>query len=31
MSGMTDSPPSREKRFWPTYFVCRKVSKASAR
>ncbi len=29
-SGMTDSPPSREKRFWPTYFVCRKVSKASA-
>ncbi len=29
-SGMTDSPPSREKRFWPTYLVCRKVSKASA-
>ena len=29
-SGMTDSPPSSEKRFWPTYFVCRKVSNASA-
>ena len=27
---MTDSPPSREKRFWPTNFVCRKVSNASA-
>ena len=29
-SGMTDSPPSREKRFCPTYLVCRKVSNASA-
>ena len=29
-SAMTDSPPSREKRFWPTNLVCRKVSKASA-
>ncbi len=29
-SGISDSPPSSEKRFWPTYFVCRKVSKASA-
>ncbi len=29
-SGMTDSPPSRENRFWPTYLVCRNVSKASA-
>ena len=27
---MADSPPSREKRFWPTYLVCRKVSNASA-
>ncbi len=27
---MTDSPPSSEKRFWPTNFVWRKVSKASA-
>ena len=27
---MVDSPPSRLKRFWPTYLVCRKVSKASA-
>ena len=27
---MTDSPPSRLNRFWPTYFVCRKVSNASA-
>ena len=27
---MTDSPPSRLKRFWPTNFVWRKVSKASA-
>jgi hypothetical protein len=27
---MTDSPPSREKRFCPTNLVCRKVSKASA-
>ena len=29
-SGITDSAPSSEKRFWPTNFVCRKVSKASA-
>ena len=29
-SGIRDSPPSREKRFCPTYLVCRKVSKASA-
>ncbi len=29
-SGMTDSPPSSEKRFWPTYLVCRNVSNASA-
>ena len=29
-SGMTDSPPSSENRFWPTYLVCRNVSKASA-
>ncbi|RPK91261.1 hypothetical protein EES46_11050 [Streptomyces sp. ADI98-10] len=29
-SGMTDSPPSSENRFWPTYFVCRNVSNASA-
>ncbi|SKZ88764.1 Uncharacterised protein [Mycobacteroides abscessus subsp. abscessus] len=28
--GMTDSAPSSEKRFCPTYFVCRKVSNASA-
>ena len=28
--GITDSPPSRENRFWPTYLVCRNVSKASA-
>ncbi len=27
---MTDSPPSSENRFWPTYLVCRKVSNASA-
>ena len=27
---MTDSPPSRLKRFWPTNFVCRNVSNASA-
>ena len=27
---MSDSPPSRLKRFWPTYFVCRNVSNASA-
>ena len=29
-SAMTDSPPSSEKRFWPTNLVCRKVSNASA-
>jgi hypothetical protein len=29
-SGISDSPPSSEKRFWPTYLVCRKVSNASA-
>ena len=28
--GMTDSPPSSEKRFWPTNLVCRNVSNASA-
>ena len=27
---MADSPPSRLKRFWPTNFVCRNVSKISA-
>jgi hypothetical protein len=27
---MTVSPPSSENRFCPTYFVCRKVSNASA-
>lgn len=27
---MTDSPPSSENRFWPTYLVCRNVSNASA-
>ena len=27
---MSDSPPSSENRFWPTYLVCRKVSNASA-
>ena len=27
---MSDSPPSRLKRFWPTYLVCRNVSNASA-
>ena len=27
---MTDSPPSRLKRFWPTYLVWRNVSNASA-
>ena len=27
---IADSPPSREKRFWPTNLVCRKVSKISA-
>ena len=21
--GIIESPPSPEKRFWPTYFVCR--------
>jgi len=25
-SAIVDSPPSRLKRFWPTYFVCRKVA-----
>ncbi len=29
-SGISDSPPSSEKRFWPTYLVCRNVSNASA-
>ena len=29
-SAMTDSPPSSENRFWPTYLVCRNVSNASA-
>ena len=29
-SGISDSPPSSENRFWPTYLVCRKVSNASA-
>ncbi len=29
-SGITVSPPSSENRFWPTYFVCRNVSNASA-
>ncbi len=29
-SAIVDSPPSRLKRFWPTYLVCRKVSNASA-
>ena len=29
-SGMTDSPPSSENRFCPTYLVCRNVSNASA-
>ncbi|SLH57127.1 Uncharacterised protein [Mycobacteroides abscessus subsp. abscessus] len=28
--GMTDSAPSSENRFWPTYLVCRNVSNASA-
>ena len=28
--GMTASAPSSEKRFWPTYLVCRNVSNASA-
>ncbi len=27
ISGMRDSAPSREKRFWPTYLVWRKFSK----
>ena len=27
---MIVSPPSSEKRFWPTYFVCRNFSKSSA-
>ena len=30
-SGISDSPPSREKRFWPMNFVWRNSSKASAR
>ena len=30
ITGTVVSPPSSEKRFWPTNFVCRKVSKASA-
>ena len=29
-SGISDSPPSSEKRFCPTNLVCRKVSNASA-
>src|SRR6201996_5460576 len=29
-SGISASPPSSEKRFWPTYLVCRNVSNASA-
>ena len=29
-SGISDSPPSRENRRWPTYLVCRNVSNASA-
>ncbi|CPU66091.1 Uncharacterised protein [Mycobacteroides abscessus] len=29
-SGMSASPPSSEKRFCPTNFVCRNVSNASA-
>ena len=29
-SGIRDSPPSSEKRFWPTNLVCRNVSNASA-
>ncbi|CFS34851.1 Uncharacterised protein [Mycobacterium tuberculosis] len=28
--GITLSAPSSENRFWPTYLVCRNVSKASA-
>ena len=28
--GITDSPPSKENLFCPTYFVCKKDSKASA-
>ncbi len=28
-SGISDSPPSSEKRFCPTYLVCRNVSNAS--
>ena len=30
ISGMRLSPPSREKRFAPMYFLCRKVSSVSA-
>ena len=29
-SGITDSPPSSENRFWPTNLVCKNDSKASA-
>ncbi|MND89310.1 hypothetical protein D3C80_813620 [compost metagenome] len=29
-AGITDSPPSREKRFCPTYLVCKKFSKETA-
>ncbi len=29
-SGISDSPPSRENRRWPTYLFCRNVSNASA-
>jgi len=28
--GISASPPSSEKRLWPTYFACRKRSKLSA-
>ena len=27
IEAMKDSPPSSEKRFWPTYLVCRKRSR----
>jgi hypothetical protein len=30
MAAMKLSPPSSEKRFWPTYLVCRKRSRPSA-
>src|SRR5262245_43248662 len=29
-NGITDSAPSSENRFWPTYLTCRNVSNASA-